>query len=64
VVRAYGPIDDHDACPDCPTVSKLLAIGAAVMTTPGITESPISSYRRAWINGCHETLTHLQAVEP
>jgi hypothetical protein len=52
---AYRP----GACPDCPTVAKLLAIGAAVM---GFDELPQSS--DAYSDGWNDCLIALRAVEP
>jgi hypothetical protein len=46
-------------CPDCPTVAKLLAIGAAVM---GFDELPQSS--DAYSDGWNDCLIALRAVEP
>jgi hypothetical protein len=45
-------------CPDCPTVAKLLAIGAAVMTWPE------PDRRFYYEQGQGELLDHMRAVEP
>jgi hypothetical protein len=53
--------DDH-VCPDCPTVAKLLAIGAAVMTAPTWVADDWSL--RAWTDGWNTAHGRLRAVEP
>jgi hypothetical protein len=61
--RDYGR-----ACPDCPTVAKLLAIGAAVMTDaipaqPGF--MPPQGQAWGWyIEGWNDATAALRAVEP
>lgn len=58
---AYRP----GACPDCPTVAKLLAIGAAVMH--GIDGSPPNANhvnQDWWIEGWEDAQVALRAVEP
>ena len=50
--------DDH-VCPDCPTIAKLLAIGAAVMTDHGLDE-PMGDYAHGW----NHLLADLRAVQP
>lgn len=49
-----GPADLPFTCPDCPTIGKLLAIGAAVMACPA--DEPFAEWR--------EHLRILRAVQP
>jgi hypothetical protein len=54
-----------EPCPDCPTVAKLLAIGAAVMH--GIDGSPPDANhvnQDWWIEGWEDAQIALRAVEP
>jgi hypothetical protein len=59
----YGMHMGHD-CPDCPTVAKLLAIGAAVMTAK---KSSVSSWMhpedREQALTRNEVIAYLRAVE-
>lgn len=56
-------------CPDCPTIGKLLAIGAAVMSRKIDTESPsFDGYSLGmvedWTDGANWMLAALRTVQP
>lgn len=55
--------DTHIDCPDCPTIGRLLAIGAAVMTG-AINGQPFDFDRSSYRQGIDDCLAELRAVQP